>query len=50
MKLQEMNAIQEFSADDVIVSAGDEIDSVIVTIGVKPVDAMEKLYMTVTVG
>lgn len=50
MKLQEMNAIQNFSADDVIVSAGDEIDSVIVTIGVKPVDAMEKLYMTVTVG
>lgn len=50
MKLQEMNAIQEFAADDVVVSAGDEIDSVVVTVGIKPVDAMEKLYMTVTVG
>lgn len=50
MKLQEMNAIQDFTADDVVVSAGDEIDSVIVTIGIKAVDAMEKLYMTVTVG
>lgn len=50
VKLQEMNAIQEFTADDVNVSAGDEIDSVIVTVGIKPVDAMEKLYMTVTVG
>lgn len=49
-ELQRLNAIKNFSAEDVIISLGQDIDSVIVDLGVQPVDAMEKLYMTVLVG
>ncbi len=49
-RLQNMGAIQNFnSATDITVSAGDSIDSVVVTVGAQPVDSMEKLYMTVNV-
>lgn len=47
--LQDLNAIEEFSADDVTVSAGDEKDAVVLEAFVKPIDSMEKLYMTVRV-
>ena len=50
-KLQKMNAIQNFSgAADISVYAGADIDAVVVELAVQPVDAMEKLYMTVLVG
>lgn len=49
-KLQSIGAIQNFSSDtDVSVSAGEAIDSVVVSVAVQPVDSMEKLYMTVNV-
>lgn len=49
--MQEMNAVTEFdSATDIEVLAGNEIDSVVVNLAVKPVDSMEKLYMTVYVN
>lgn len=49
--LQGINAIQNFSADDDLeVLPGEAIDAVVVNLYVQPVDSMEKLYMTVTVG
>ncbi|WP_127849722.1 phage tail sheath subtilisin-like domain-containing protein [Lacticaseibacillus hulanensis] len=42
-------AVQAFDNDDITVDPGDELDQVIVTLGVQPIDAMEKLYMTVTI-
>ena len=49
-ELERINAIQDFAgADDVTVAQGNDLDSVLVEWGVKPVDSMEKLYMTVNV-
>ena len=49
--LQGINAVQNFSADDDLeVLPGEDIDAVVVNLYVQPVDSMEKLYMTVTVG
>lgn len=47
--LQDKNAIEEFCADDVIVSAGTDKDTVIVDLRIKPVDSMEKANITVRV-
>lgn len=50
-KLQAMNAIQNFnSATDIVVQAGEAIDSVVADIAVQPVDAIEKIYITVLVN
>lgn len=48
--LNKMGAIEDFKSEDIIINAGSDIDSVVIDVGVKPVDAMEKLYMTVAVG
>lgn len=49
-ELQRLSGIQEFNgADDITVSQGNDLDSVLVDWYVKPVDSMEKLYMTVNV-
>ncbi|MDD4690001.1 MAG: phage tail sheath C-terminal domain-containing protein [Eubacteriales bacterium] len=49
--LQRMGAIQNFdSSTDILISAGLAIDAVVVDLAIQPVDAMEKLYMTVSVG
>ena len=51
--LQEMqanNAIQNFVPEDVDVLPGDEIDGVAIHLQVQPVDAAEKLYITLTVA
>lgn len=47
--LQGVGAITNFSADDIEITPGDEKDSVVLNVAVQPVDAMEKLYMTVQV-
>lgn len=49
-ELTRIGAIQEFETDDIVVSQGVELDAVVVTLAVKPVDSMEKLYMTVNVS
>lgn len=49
-KIQDSGAIEGFGADDVSVTVGAEADSVVVTLAIYPVDAMEKLYMTVEVN
>ncbi|MFS1193752.1 phage tail sheath family protein [Enterococcus lactis] len=47
--LQAAGAITNFAADDVEVVAGEAKDSIVMNVAVQPVDAMEKLYMTVQV-
>lgn len=47
--LQDTGAIKNFIPDDIIITEGNEIDSLVIDIMVQPVDAMEKLYMTVLV-
>jgi hypothetical protein len=47
--MQSNNGIQNFVADDVTVAQGQTIDSVIVNVAIQPVDAIEKIYCTVTV-
>lgn len=46
-ELQRLSGIQEFAgSDDIEISQGNDLDSVVATWAVKPVDAMEKLYLT----
>ncbi len=49
--LQQIGAIEAFdSQEDIEVKQGENNDELVVTLMVKPVDSMEKLYMTVVVG
>lgn len=49
-EMQRINAIQDFAgAGDITIAQGNDLDSVIVEWAIKPVDSMEKLYMTVNV-
>lgn len=48
-KLQGINALDNVLAEDIEVLQGNDKDSVIVRVGIQPVDAMEKLYMDVEV-
>lgn len=48
--LQSINSVQNFDGkNDVTVLPGEAIDAVVVDLNIQPVDAMEKLYMTVYV-
>lgn len=40
--------IEDFSADDITVTAGTERDAVNVIVGIKAVDTVDKIYVTVT--
>lgn len=48
-ELQNMGAIRDFKTDDITIRQGNDIDSVVVELAIWPVDAMEKLYLTVSV-
>lgn len=48
--LQNKGAINEFDSASVVVAAGDDVDSVIASIAVKPLDSMEFLYMNVAIS
>ena len=51
--LQEMqanNGVQNFTADDVTVEQGNTVDAVVINIVITPVDAVEKVYVSVTVS
>jgi hypothetical protein len=48
-QLYEIRAVEQPSIEDISVVRGSTADSVIVEMAVQPVDAMEKLYMTVTI-
>ena len=47
--LQDIGAIEDFVADEVSIRAGEAKDAVLMDVYIKPVDSMEKLYMTVRV-
>lgn len=48
-QLQKIRAIQNFEPDDILVSQGEQKDSVVVQDAVEPVLGMAKLYMTVII-
>lgn len=49
--LQGIGAIQDFDGQtDVTVTRGEQLDSILVTIYIRPVDSIEKIYMTVEVA
>lgn len=48
--MQANSGIQNFVEDDVEVLAGDSIDAVLINVAIQPVDAVEKIYMSVTVS
>lgn len=50
-ELTRISAIEEFDAnDDITVKRGNDADSVVVDWRIRPIDSMEKLYMTVIVA
>lgn len=49
-EMQANNGIQNFTAEDVTVEAGNAIDAVVVDVAIQPTDSIEKVYMTVTVS
>lgn len=44
------NGIQNFTAEDVEVLPGNDIDAVVINVAIQPVDAVEKIYVAVTVS
>jgi hypothetical protein len=48
-EMQANNGIQNFDAEDVSVTQGNTLDSVLVDIAIQPVDSVEKVYATITV-
>ena len=48
--MQANGGIQNFTAEDVEVLAGDSIDSVLINVAIQPVDSVEKVYVSVTVS
>lgn len=49
-ELQAMSAIQNFTAEDVSVLAGEDMDSVVINCYIQPVDSIEKIYITVNLA
>ncbi|MHB8065149.1 MAG: phage tail sheath C-terminal domain-containing protein [Ruminiclostridium sp.] len=49
-ELQRLSAIQDFTADDVTVTAGADLDAVIIDCYIRPVDSIEKIYITVNLS
>ena len=49
-ELQRIGAIEGFDSSDISVERGNDITSVVVTDSITVINAMEKLYMTVTVA
>lgn len=50
LDLQANSGIQNFTADDVEVLPGDDIDAIVVNIAIQAVDSIEKIYMTIEVS
>ena len=47
--LADASVISDFKEDDISIEAGNDRDSILVNLAVKPLDSMEKLYMTMVV-
>lgn len=50
LQIQQGQGIQNFTADDVEVLPGNDPDSIIVNLAIQSVDAVEKIYITITVS
>lgn len=50
LDIQSGGGIQNFTADDVEVSPGEDIDAIVVNIAIQVVDSVEKIYMTIEVS
>ena len=44
------NGIRDFTSEDVTVEPGNSVDSVLINVAIRPVDSIEKIYMSVTVS
>jgi len=49
-ELQRMNAIQNFTAEDVIVNPGNDSDAVVIDCYIQPVDSVEKIYLSINLS
>ena len=49
-ELQKLNAIQNFTAEDVTVTEGTNSDAVLIECFIQPVDSIEKMYITVSLS
>lgn len=49
-EMQANNGVQNFSADDVEVLPGNDVDSVLINVTIQPVDSIEKIYVNLTVS
>ncbi len=49
-ELQRMGAIQNFTAEDVTVQPGNDIDAVLIECYIQPVDSIEKIYINVNLS
>lgn len=49
-EMQANGGVQNFVPDDVTVAPGNTVDSVLVTMGIQPVDSIEKIYINVNVS
>ncbi|SCL85105.1 phage tail sheath C-terminal domain-containing protein [Sporanaerobacter sp. PP17-6a] len=49
-ELQQMNAIQNFTPEDVTVNPGNDSDAVVIDCYIQPVDSVEKMYITVNLS
>ena len=49
-QIQDNQGIQNFTADDVEVLPGNDIDAIVVNVAIQAVDSVEKIYMTVEIS
>lgn len=49
-ELQRLSAIQNFTPEDVTVTAGTDSDAVVINCNIQPVDSIEKIYITVNLS
>lgn len=49
-QIQDNQGIQNFTADDVEVLAGTEIDAIVVNVAIQAVDSVEKIYLTLEIS
>lgn len=47
MDVQANQGIQNFEPEDVTVEAGTDMDAILVTIAIQPVDSVEKIYVQI---
>ena len=49
IKIETINAIEDFNSEEIVVEQGNDKKTVVVNGKIKPINAMEKLYMTIVV-